>query len=155
MAALSEGIPFETVALVAATPKSVAGFKAPANQAVVVDGINIGFDSTNPSGAPVIVELCSCTFATQPPGTASTAVTPGPYDQARPETPQISAAKNWATEPTVITVVETFNVPSYTGSAIVPLPLTKPFIVKGGNGMVLRCNSPVNCNATGTIKATE
>ena len=157
MSALDYKVPFETVNLGADSAKSVVGLKSPTNQANKIIGLNFGADGTDATKGPILVEICHCTFATNAPGTNSTSVTPVADDSGRPETIQSTAAKNWTTEPTVITVWEAFYVPSFGGSAIIYLPLTKPMIVKGGAGMVVRCTRPsgFSVNVTGSIKAEE
>lgn len=156
MACLDFGVPFETVATTS-TAKSVAGVKTPANQAVRVWGFDIGCDGTNSANGPAIVEVCQATFATNAPGTASTTVTPVALDSGRPETIQSTAAKNWTTEPTVLTVVEAFYIPAYMGSGLIFYPLSKPLVCKGGGGCVLRVTQQtgVSVNVTGTLKCEE
>lgn len=155
-AALQFGVPFETVST-SSTPKTVAGAQCPAQQAVKVIGFNIGFDGTSSTQGPAIVEMCQSTYATNGPGTNSTSVTPAKYDSGRPETIQTTAAKNWTSEPTVLTVVEAFLIPVYMGSGIIYVPLTSPFVCKGGGGVAMRITLPsaVTANATGTIKCEE
>lgn len=156
MACLDFGVPFEVVATTS-TPKSVAGVKCPANQAIRVFGVYIGCDGTNSANGPAIMEVCHSTWATNSPGTSSTSVTPVAQDSGRPETIQCTAAKSWSAEPTVLTVLETFYIPAYMGSGLIFYPLSKPMVCKGGGGCVVRVTqqSGVSVNVTGTIKAEE
>jgi len=96
------------VALAAATVKTVFGVKADAGHAIQLLGAWFGFDGVASSEKPVLVEFCACTWATQPPGTLSTAVT---VDQeAGPRYAEtFSAARNWTTEPTVQTPIRSFG----------------------------------------------
>ena len=155
---LDFGAVFETVSE-SSTARSTIGLKCPANQCVETWGIDIGFDGTTSTNGPAIVEVCSCTWATNSPGTNSTSITLVAFDSGRPETIQSTAAKAWTAgnEPTVLTVMRAFDVPSYMGSGIIPLPIMKPFLSKGGNGIVLRITMPstVTANATGTLNCTE
>ncbi len=155
-AALQFGVPFATVSA-SSTPKTAVGFQSPAQQAVNLIGFNIGFDGTSSTQGPAIVELGQCTWATNGPGTNSTSVTPAKFDSGRPETIQTTAAKNWTSEPTVITVVDEFLIPVYMGSGIIYVPLTSPWISKGGGGAVMRVTLPsaVTANCTGALKCME
>lgn len=146
-----------TVILTNSTTRTVVGAQCAANQAIRVWGLDIGFDGTTSTVAPGICELDTNTWATNAPGTNSTTVTPKPNDSGRPETIQTTCGKAWTTEPTVLTVVETFFIPNYMGSGIVFAPLTKPFVAKGGNGLSLRITqaSGATANATGTEKCEE
>jgi hypothetical protein len=91
------------VALAAAgTAKTVFGVKADAGHAIDLLGLGFSLDGVAASEKPVLIEFAACTFATNAPGTASTAVT---VDQeAGPRIAETFAAgKNWTTEPTVVT----------------------------------------------------
>ena len=90
------------VALAAATAKSILGFTAPAQFGGDLLGFSVGFDGVTASAVPVLIELCYATFATNAPGTNSTSTT---VDQlyGRAITAGFTAAKNWTTEPTVLT----------------------------------------------------
>jgi hypothetical protein len=157
-AGLQFGAPFETVSETS-TARSTVGVKAPTNQGVKVLGFYIGFDGTNAANGPAIVEVCSCTWATNPPSTNSTGITLAPLDTHWTETIQSTAAKAWTAgnEPTVLTVQEAFPVPTYMGAAMVFRPLTVLLICKGGNGCVLRITLPsgVTANATGALICEE
>lgn len=156
MACLQFGVPFTLVANTS-TAKTNVGVKTPAQQAVKALGLKIGFDGTTSTTGPAIVEFGTCTFATNAPGTNSTSVTPGALDSGRPETIQSTAGKNWTTEPTVITITDTFNVQTYMGSGIQFFPLTMNNIAKGGNGFVVRVTLPsgVSANASGCLLCEE
>ncbi len=155
-AALDCGVPFKVVASTS-TPATIVGIKTPANQAAQIYGFNMGFDGTTSTNGPAICEAGTCTFATNSPGTNSTSVTAVAYDSGRPETPQSTGGKAWTAEPTVISVVEDFLIPSYMGSGIVFYPLAHPFVAKGGNGMVIRVTqqSGVSVNGTGALRFSE
>ena len=139
------------------TLTTILGAKCAAQQAITVDEIDAGFDGTNSANGPGIIDMGFCTFATNPPGTNSTANAGVFSDSGRPETIQTSGGRSWTVQPTVITIWKSFLVPSYMGSAIAPLPLMKPMIAKGGNGVTLSVTMPaaVTANLTGAILATE
>src|SRR6266567_4455876 len=64
------------VALTATVAKSVIGVQAPAQFGCDLKKLRLGFDGVTASAIPVQIEICQATFATNPPGTASTAITP-------------------------------------------------------------------------------
>src|SRR6266496_4189085 len=112
-----------TVASAAATTaKSILGVSAPAQFGCDLKGFSIDFDGVTASEKPVLVELCGCTFATQPPGTASTSTTVD-QEYGRAITAGFTAAKNWTTEPTVITVLRAWDVDPNKGLLIYDYPL--------------------------------
>lgn len=111
-----------TVALTAATPKSVVGLLAATNVCVKVTEAKTSFDGATSSNAPAVVEFMQSTFATNGPGTNSTSVTPAKRDTGRGETVQMTAAKTWTTEPTVLTAQWVMDVGQFNGvSDMAPL----------------------------------
>jgi hypothetical protein len=90
------------VALAAATTaKTIFGVLGDAGHGIDLLGWGFSLDGIAAAEKPVLVELCHCTFATNPPGINSTAVTVDTEAGIRiPET--FSAGKNWTTEPTVL-----------------------------------------------------
>ncbi len=158
-AAVDFQVPFGGVTAISttSTAKTIAGVKPRTNQSVYMWGFNIGFDGTTSTNGPAIVELQQNTWATNAPGTNSTSVTGYPIDNGRPETIQSSVGKTWTTEPTVLTLWETFFIPSYMGSGIVFTPLTKPFVMTGtiGGSMRITQQSGVTANGTGSLKVQE
>lgn len=141
------------------TLTTMLGTKCPANQAVTVEEIDCGLDGTNSAQAPGIVDLTHCTYATNAPGTSSTSTTPQASDSGRPETIQSTTGKLWTAEPTVKGGApwKSFLVPTYMGSAIAPLPMLRPMILKGGGGLSVAVTLPasVTANFTGTTLQTE
>src|SRR5829696_7312717 len=105
------------VALVAATAKTAWGVLAPAQFGVDLTGFSFAFDGVTAAAVPVTVELCRATFATNPPGTASTAITvqqeSGPAIVAG-----FTSASNWTTEPTVLTPLWRWMLDPYKGTQI-------------------------------------
>jgi hypothetical protein len=155
MAFLQAEVAWSTVALTATTAKSVGGLKAATNQVVKILEISCSHDGSTSSNAPDVTDIGRCTFATNGPGTNSTSYTPGKKDPGRAETVQTTAAVNWTTEPTVITVFRTVNLAQYNGLYHYITPFANPMIVIGGQGLVVRQNSPNNVNACGTIEFEE
>jgi len=101
------------VALAAAgTAKTIFGVKGDAGHAIDLLGLTISLDGLTATEKSIVVELCACTWATNAPGTASTAVTVKQESGPRiAET--FAAAKTWTTEPTVLTVLEPFDLDPY------------------------------------------
>jgi hypothetical protein len=90
------------IALAAATAKTVIGVASgSANQPSIVE-CAFSFDGVSASAVPVLVEWVSGTNATNPPGTASTTMTPKQTRGWPAQSSQSTAAYNWTTEPTVL-----------------------------------------------------
>ena len=88
----------------ATTAKTVFGIKGDAGHGIDLLGLGFALDGVSASEAPVLIEFCYCTWATNAPGTNSTAVTVDQESGPRiAET--FSAGKNWTTEPTVLTAL--------------------------------------------------
>lgn len=105
----TEGI----VALAAATTaKTIWGVLGDAGHGIDLLGLAFSLDGVTASEKPVLVELCHCTFAANPPGTASTAVTIK-TEAGRQVAETFSAAKNWTTEPTVMTALRPLDCDPY------------------------------------------
>lgn len=131
------------VALAAATAKSVLGVRAGASFALNLTQAGIAFDASGaaaPTNEPVLIELCMATFATNAPGTASTSETIQQWS-GRIMASGCTAASDWTSEPTVLTVLDEFLVHQQQG-------IKEPFALGlepdcGLNeGFVLRVTSP-------------
>lgn len=133
------------VALAAATAKSILGFTAPGQFGADLQGLSIGFDGVTASAVPVLIELCYATFATNGPGTNSTSTT---VDQVygRTITPGFTAARNWTTEPTVLTPIREWLLTPAGGTIIYDVPFGQGLDTAVSNGFVLRCNAPAVVN---------
>jgi hypothetical protein len=140
------------VALSAATAKSILGIAAPASFGVDLKKLRIGFDGVTASAVPVLIELCYATFATNAPGTNSTSAT---VDQAygRTITPGFTAAKNWTTEPTVLTPLEEWLLTPAGGTILYDYPLGDTPDTAASNGFVIRCNAPATVNVRAALWA--
>ncbi len=113
------------VALAAAgTVKSILGVSANANFGICLKEIWLDFDGITASDKTVKIFIARCTFATNAPGTASTAVTAKQSWGRHPSTGFLGG-KNWTTEPTVIETVaeEEFGVDPNKGMFRYPLSL--------------------------------
>lgn len=138
------------VALSAATAKTVLGAKAHANGALDLQKIRVGFDGTSAAAVPVLVELCAATFATQPPGTESTSVTPALL-YGRSTTVGWTAGKTWTTEPTVLTVLDEWLLTPNGGLVLYDWPLGTSVDTPLGEGLVLRCTAPATVNVRASM----
>jgi hypothetical protein len=139
------------VALAAATAKSIVGVLAPAQFGCDLIGFDVSFDGVTASATPVLVELCACTFATNPPSTNSTGTT---VDQAygRAITAGFTAAANWTTEPTVVTPLREFLVDPNKGLFVFDFPLGQSPDNDVSKGFVLRCNAPAIVNVRAGLR---
>ncbi len=144
-----------TVALTATTTKTVNGIQAATN--VAVKGLEMAatFDGATSTNAPTVVDFARCTFATNAPGTNSTATTLQKRDPGRAETLQTIGGNTWTAEPTVVTPQFSRDIASYDGSYHYICPQTSPMIIVGGKGFVIRCTAPANVNCTSSLTAEE
>lgn len=103
-------------ALSAATAKTVIGVQGASDFGIDLRKIRFGFDGVTNTNAAVAVELCTATFATNPPGTSSTAITPLRVSGGGLAATGFLAASNWTTEPTVLAVIDAFLVTPFGGT---------------------------------------
>ena len=148
-------VPASTVALTAATAKSVLGVKAATNVCVKITEVSVSMDGSTSTNAPAVCEFMQCTFGANAPGTNSTSVTPSKRDTGRAETIQATAAKAWSTEPTTLTLQRSLDVGQYNGVVVYMHPFASPFIVIGAQGCVNRITSPNNVNFSGGLVGEE
>lgn len=106
----SEGV----VAVAANTTKTVFGVKADTGHAIDLLGLAFSIDQATPTAGDkmVLVEFCYLTWATNAPGTNSTAVTVDQESGPR-ITETFSAGKTWTTEPTVVNPLRPFDCDPY------------------------------------------
>jgi hypothetical protein len=138
------------VSLVATTAKTVLGVNAPAQFGVDLRGFLIGFDGVTNTDKPVLVEITQCTFATQPPGTASTSATVNQV-YGRSIVAGFVAAYAWTTEPTVQVAIKTILLTPNGGTYDYDWPLGETFDNAISTGFGIRCTAPtstVNVRAT-------
>ena len=157
MAGLMVDVNFRSVALSAATAKTVVGIKAPTNQALKIHEICVSFDGADATKAPAVVDINRCTFATNAPGTNSSSFTmaSGKRDPGRQETVQSTGATAWSSEPTVLTALQSVDVPEFNGLYHLIVPFTVPIIVPGGQGIAITITSPAAVNCSGHITFEE
>lgn len=144
------------VALVAATAKTILGVLAPAQFGVDLRGLEIAFDGVTTTDKPVLIEIAQCTFATNPPGTLSTANTVLQV-YGRAITVGFTGAYNWTTEPTVIGVAKTLRLTPNGGTYDYDWPLGETLDNDVSKGFAIRCTAPtsaVNVRATLRLERT-
>ncbi len=138
------------VALGAGVAKSILGIRG--NAAFGVDwlGYEIGFDGVTASAVPVLVELCYCTFATNPPATNSTATTIDTI-YGRVLASGFTGGRNWTVEPTVISAFHEFLLTPNGGLIIKDFPRDRTPDSAFNEGFVIRCNAPAAVNVRATM----
>lgn len=142
------------VSLSASTPKSVLGIRSADDFGLDLKKIWWGFTGTTASDAPVVCELCHATYATNAPGTNSSALTSGAGPQqvyGRVIAHGITAAKNWTTEPTVLTPL--FEVPLTPNGGTLPydIPLGDTPDCAPDHGFVLRFTAAASVSVRATL----
>jgi hypothetical protein len=139
------------VALTGGAAKSVLGVLSGATFGLDLQAFKVSFDGVTASAVPALVEVCYCTFATNPPGTASTTVTPL-QAYGRLIAHGTTAARNWTTEPTVLTVLDEFLLTPNGGLIDEWVPLGQTPDSAEGDGFALRLNAPANVNVRAGMK---
>lgn len=139
------------VALTAATAKSVLGWRAGTAFALVLRRVGVYFDGVSATAEPVLVEYCYATFATNPPGTASTTVTPTQVG-GRVLTHGTTAARNWTAEPTVLTVLDEELVHPQMGK-VEWVPPGDEWDTALNEGFVIRVTAPAAVNVRASMTA--
>lgn len=134
------------VALVAATAKSVLCVISPAQFGIDLKKVKIGFDGVTASAVPVLCELMTSTLATNStPGTANST---GTVNQiyGRTITAGFTGFYGSTTEPTVLTVFDSWLLTPASGLVIYDYPLGDTPDTAVSTGIVLRCTAPAGVN---------
>lgn len=139
-----------SVALAAGVAKTILGVRAHANSGLQLKGFMVAFDGITASAVPVLVEIGYCTFATNAPGTNSTSTTPN-QTYGRVLAAGFTAARNWTTEPTAITVFKEFLLAPDKGVIPFQWPLGQEPDCALAEGFVIRCNAPAAVNVRASI----
>jgi hypothetical protein len=139
-----------SVALAAATAKTIIGAKAHANSGLQLKGFKIGFDGVTASAVVVLVEVMYATWATNSPGTASTSTTPR-QKYGRLLTAGFTAGKTWTTEPTALTLIDAFPLAPDKGLFAYQFPLGQEPDSALAEGFCIRCTAPATVNAYGQL----
>lgn len=131
------------VSVAAAATKSVFGVKADAGHAIDLMSLAFSVDQATPTASDksVLIEFCAVTFATNAPGTASTAVAVDQESGPR-VTETFAAGKNWTTEPTVVTALRPFDVDPYKFTYERDHPWGETPDFAAAEGFVIRVTNP-------------
>jgi hypothetical protein len=141
------------VALSAGTAKSVLGVRAPATFGLDLKKFRVRFDGVTATNVPVLVELCAATFATNPPATSSTDLASSVRQlYGRSIVHGVSAARNWTSEPTVLTALDEWLVTPAGGLAVYDIPLGDTPDSAVSEGFVLRLTAPAVVNARAAMQ---
>jgi hypothetical protein len=138
------------VAFAPGVTKSFIGLRAPATFGCDLKKFRISFDGTGASSAAV-VQLCLATFATNPPGTNSTAI-PVNQGYGRSIPAGFTAAVDWTVEPTILVVVSEFVLSTSLGGLFYDYPLGDSPDCDINQGYVARCALPAP--ATAKVRAS-
>ena len=142
-----------SLALVAATAKTILNVIAAANGLIRIVEFSVSFDGVTATAVPAAVELCYSTQTSAgTPGTTPT------INQIRgpTRTVQATAAQNYSAEPTVLTVWKHWLVPVYNGLLVVQFPLGRePEETVTADGLCLRITAPAVVNVRGYIEMEE
>lgn len=141
------------VALAAGTAKTIVGVNATANFGAVLKKYRISFDGVTASAVPVYVEICNCTFATNPPnGTVNTLETVF-QTYGKGITAGFVGARAWTAgnEPTVVTPMDAFLLTPNGGTVIYDYPLGDCPDLGVSTGFLIRCTAPAIVNARGAL----
>jgi hypothetical protein len=140
------------VALTAPTAKTILGVLAPAQFGCDLRGFEIAFDGVTTTDKPVLIEIATCTFATNGPGTNSTSATVNQI-YGRAITAGFTAAYNWTAEPTVVAQIKTLMLTPNGGTYDYDWPLGETPDNDVSKGFAIRCTAPTsNVNARASIR---
>lgn len=150
--AIYKGQTEAAVSLSASTAKSVLGVASPAQFGVDLLGFSLGFTSVTSTDQPVLVEVCTSTFATNGIGTNSTSGTVR-QQAGQPITAGFTTGYNWTSEPTVLVAFETFTLTPNGGTFIYDWPYGESPDNAVSTGFVIRCTPGASATAL-TARAT-
>lgn len=138
-----------SVALSAATAKTVLNIIAPSQFGIDLRSIEVAFDGVTASAIPVLVELCSSTQA----GAGTTGSTPTVLQgYGRAITPGFTTGAGYSAEPTVLTVLDAFTLSPNGGLVIRDWPPNEGFDQDVSKGLAIRLTAPAIVNARTTMK---
>ncbi|HWB36042.1 MAG TPA: hypothetical protein VHA75_08465 [Rugosimonospora sp.] len=140
------------VALSAATAKTVLCVLCPSSFGIDLLGFDVSFDGVTASAVPVLVEICSSTAATNStPGTNNTSATVT-QTSGRSITAGFTGFYNSTSEPTVLTVIEKFNLTPNGGLIVYDWPRDATPDTAVSSGIAIRCTAPASVNVIATLR---
>lgn len=138
------------IALSAGTAKTVLGIRAGGSFGLEWIKGGVYFDGVTASAVPVLVEFCLCTWASNPPGTSSTSVSPI-QTYGRVLASGMTAGKTWTAEPTVLSVAQERLIDPNKGVwEWEYVPLVRPDCDLN-QGFAIRCTAPAAVNVRAGI----
>jgi hypothetical protein len=142
-----------SVALTAATAKTVVNVIAAANAIFRICELSVSFDGATATAVPATVELCYSTQAT-----AGTPVGTPTFQQMRGPTRTIQATGGlaYSAEPTVLTALKSWFVPVFNGLLVLQFPLGRePEQIVSADAYCLRVTAPATVNVMAYIEIEE
>lgn len=133
-----------TVAMVAATAKSVVAVLGSSADSINLLRVKVSFDGVTPTAIPALVEIGVISAL----GTV-TSFTPVQHSGVVLAS-AASAGYNATVEPTYVRIIDTFYVPVYMGLYEAWVPLGEEAIAIASQGFAIRVTAPatVNCHAS-------
>ena len=138
------------VSLTAATAKTVFGVKSADQFGIQVKDFSLAFDGVTPDAAPVYVELCWCSWATNSPNLNSTVIYPTQV-YGRKIAAGGWGGKNWTVEPTTQIPIKQLYVTPDKGGWIHEFPLGMEPDAEPAWGFTLRLTAPDAVTVTASM----
>lgn len=136
------------VTLSASTAKTILAIKAGSDLGVDLLGFDVGFVGTTVTDAPVLIELCACTFGSA--GTSSSATVRQLYGRAAGT--GFTGSRNYSAEPTALTVIRECTLTPAGGTIVYDYPLGMSPDSPLGEGFALRCTAGAGVNVHATLR---
>lgn len=153
---MAAGYAFTTVgslALTAATAKTILNLITAANGLTRIVEMSVSFDGATATAVPALVELCYSTQAGGgTPGTTPT------INQIRgpTRTVQATVAGGYTAEPTVLTAWKRWLVPVFNGLLVIQFPLGRePEQIVTADALAIRVTAPAAVNVSAYIEFEE
>jgi hypothetical protein len=138
-----------SVALAAATAKTIINVIGATNTPFRICELSVSFDGVTTNAVPATVELCYSTQA----GAGTPGSSPAPT-QMRGATRTVQAVGRlaYSAEPTVLTAIQSWLVPVFNGLLIEQFPLGRePEQIASANGIAIRVTAPAVVNVMGYL----
>ena len=150
------GYSFTTVgslALTAATAKTILNVINSSTGLIRLIAFSVSFDGVTATAVPAVVELCQSTQAGGgTPGTGPTIV----QERGPTRTVQATAAQGYTAEPTALTAFQRYFVPTFNGVLAIQFPLGRePEMITASRGICLRVTAPAVVNCSGWFEFEE
>jgi hypothetical protein len=140
-----------SVALAAATAKTVVAVIAPTQYGIDLKKFKLAFDGVTGTAVPVLWELMTCDLTSNvTPGTGNT-TSPPKQIYGRANTVGFTGFYGSTSEPTVLTLVDQGLLTPAGGVLMYDYPLGDTLDFQHATGLVLRCTAPAIVNVRATI----